>query len=273
MKIKPKKVISASRRVELVGFYPDHLANALEERCPPEKIHSIVLWSKAPQNLLNHQRLNQTIKKYNQLFLHFTISGMGGSFLEPGIPDTKTCLSLLPELINFLKSPSRIRIRFDPIVHFKLPNNRQYTNLYHFHEIATQAKKSSIEHIVISWMEEYPKVIKRLQRYRIKASNLSPEEWEKEKDWIFDQARSIGLQIYGCCVPRLEKTKCIDGKLLMSLHPLKETLSTEKARGQRKQCGCIKSWDIGWYYCCPGGCVYCYANPVVLSTLNGSEPI
>ena len=273
MKTNIKKVISASRRVELIGFYPDQLVNTLEKRCSPERIHSIVLWSKAPQTLLYNRRLHRMMKKYNQLFLHLTITGMGGSYLEPGIPDTKTCLSLIPELVDFLKHPQRIKIRFDPIVHLRLPNNRYYTNIHHFSEIAGQAKSSGIEHMVISWMDSYPKVIKRLQKYLLEPLNLSVEQWEKEKDWIFSQAKSIGVKIHGCCVTGLPESRCIDGELLTSIHPRKEKASLEKASGQRKHCGCTKSWDIGWYYSCPGGCVYCYANPIELSVLQGPEPI
>jgi histone acetyltransferase (RNA polymerase elongator complex component) len=34
-----------------------------------------------------------------------------------------------------------------------------------------------------------------------------------------------------------------------------------KDPGQRRECGCIVSKDIGAYGTCPHMCVYCYANP------------
>jgi hypothetical protein len=259
------KVISASRRVEMVGFFPSKLEEILQNRCSPDKVHTVVLWSKDPRNLLKRSSLFEILKSYT-VFLHFTISGMGGSRLEPGILDTEKSLSLLPDLIRFLGNHRRLRIRFDPVVHLKTADGRNYSNLLEFPRIAREVRNAGLNHMIISWMQAYPKVGKRLARLGIVPIALSRKKRLNERDWIVEQAEKYNINVSGCCVPDMPVTRCIDGALLTDLHPDGKPAPIEKANGQRTECGCTKSWDIGWYYSCPGGCVYCYANPRVSQT-------
>jgi hypothetical protein len=257
-----KKVISASRRIDMAAFFPERLADFLERRCPPEKTHSIVLWSKDPRNLLEHRALRRCLAKYDQLFLHFTITGIQHSFLEPRIPKTDAAIKMLKRLEHLLAGPERIRVRFDPVVHLKMPDGSSYTNLPEFITVAEAANQAGVENVIVSWMENYPKVGARLMRKGIVPEPVSPEKWKHEWEWLLTQAKRIGVNLSGCCVPGLPVSRCVDGFLLSALHPKREQASTLKAKGQRPRCGCTESWDIGWYYPCPGGCLYCYARPL-----------
>jgi hypothetical protein len=272
MKETKLKVISVSRRVEMIAFFPDKIIEFLKKKCPPEKVHSIVIWSKDPRNILINNKLRNVFDLYDQLFLHFTISGMGDTYLEPHIPGLEDSISILNNIVKYLKNPKRIKVRFDPIVHLRLPDNRNYTNLKYFQKVAIEVKNAGINDIIISWMESYPKVTNRLKKYGIDNIKISNTLWKKEADWIYNQAKSLGLNITGCCVPGLQVSQCIDGEFLTRLHPFNYNASTKKAKGQRSRCGCTESWDIGWYYPCPGGCLYCYARPIEHSFLIGNKP-
>lgn len=250
-------VISASRRTDLVAYYPDGFIRSLS-KFPAEKVHTIVIWTKNPFPLLRNNSLRDILSKYSQIYLHLTVTGMGGTILEPAIPGYKDVLKILPELISFADNPRRLRIRFDPIVNLRI-NGKPYTNFKIYKNIAPFISTLGIEDVSISWMAPYSKVINRLN-----ANNISRIEFDKKEqsDWMIQMSKAYGLKLHFCCVERLQISRCIDGELLNSLHPRGLKCSTEKAIGQRELCGCTRSIDVGWYsQICQGGCVYCYARP------------
>jgi len=247
----------------MVGGYPDLLAEILSRRCPPEQVHTLVLWTKNAMNLFHHPELSRRIAEYSQIFIHYTVTGMGGSFIEPHVPDLESAMAMLPDLVELVGSPRRIRFRFDPIVHFVLPDGARFSNLTYFERLAPRISEPGVTEVSISWMSAYPKVLDRLRRHHIEV--LSPSEQMKadEAGYLERVAHQHGLTIHWCCVNGYPVSRCIDGNLFNELHPLGWKCSSDRAGGQREHCGCTKSWDIGWYHACKHGCVYCYANPKV----------
>lgn len=244
----------------MVACFPDELARLLEEKCPPEQTHTVVLWTKNPRNLLEHDVLRDACARY-PLYVHLTLTGMGGTQLEPNVPPSGEIAALLEPLADYAGDPERIRIRFDPIVHLLLSDNDTFCNLESFESIANEAKKEGVADVSISWMDSYRKVVSRLRKHGITDMSVSPDMWEKEFAWLESKAAKYSIRLHGCCVPGMPASKCIDGELLTRLHPEKLQCSTKKAKGQRTTCGCTESFDIGWYNPCPHGCLYCYANP------------
>jgi len=256
-----KKVISASRRIDMVGNAPDKFVEILNQKCPPESTHTLVIWTKNAENLFEYKPLLETVKKYDQLFIHYTVTGMGGTMLEPRVPLPDKGMSFLPKMVELAGDPRRIRFRFDPIVNVRLPDGSSYCNLPWFKKLAPKVKDSGITDISISWMSEYRKVLSRLKRVGITALKVTAEIWQKQFEAIMETATKYNFTMHGCCVPGMPRSRCIDGELLAALHPSKEPCSIRKAKGQRTECGCTESWDIGWYHYCYHGCRYCYANP------------
>ncbi len=255
------KVISASRRIDMVAGEPERLVQILRAKCPPARVHSLVLWTKNASNVLNHASLTAELERYDQLYLQYSITGLGGTVLEPMVPSMNVALSHLAPLIRFLKNPRRLRIRFDPIVHFRLPNDEVVCNLPLFAEIAKKASKLGVRDVSTSWVIRYPKVDSRLRQKGIFSLEVSQEQLLDEANWMQRIAGEYGLQLHGCCVPQWPTSRCIDGYLLNELHPKGYRASVKRAKGQRALCGCTESWDIGWYNPCFHGCVYCYGNP------------
>lgn len=258
-----KKVVSASRRIDLVAGYPDRMVALLEEKAPPEATHTVVVWTKDPANMLDHPALRDSLGRYESLFLHLSVTGMGDSPLEHLVPAPHLVLERLPEVLDLVGGPEHVRVRFDPVVHVRCPDGSEYTNLEFFDELAPVLGRHGIGNVSISWMQVYRKVARNLGRRGYAPVPISANRWRAELAYLEEIASENAITLHGCCVPGMARSRCIDDDLLIGLHPSGEPCSTRRAKGQRELCGCTESYDIGWYEPCRHGCVYCYANPLL----------
>lgn len=254
-------VISASRRTDLVSCYPDYLIEKLKEY-PPEKVHTIVIWTKNPANMIAPGLLNKCLAAYRQLYVHLTITGLGGSILEPHIPEWQSVAGMIPEILALVECPERISWRFDPIVSAEACGTT-ISNFDLFPLLAARIQHYKITSCRTSWVEPYKKVLRRLEKKGLRINISSPEERAAQAGKLKEIAAAHGMNIHFCSIDGLPSSQCIDGSLLGKHHPDKAECSVKKARGQRKLCGCTESRDIGWYSLkCRNGCLYCYAEPL-----------
>ena len=279
-----KKIISASRRTDLIAFYPDWLSEVLSSEeavfVPPGKkrpvridldpasVHTIVFWSKNFKPLLeNRCRLKDLIKKYGQIYYHFTITGLGSRFLEKLAPAPQEALSQLPELLKLAQSPDRISVRFDPIIFWE-ESGKLKNNLCFFPELSRTMASLGIKTVRFSFAQWYKKAVTRARRTGLKFYDPSLEEKRKIVGELVQVASAFNLELWSCSqheissLPGIKPSACIDGGKLSGLHPAREAASLVKDRTQRKDCLCTESVDIGSYaQSCPTACLYCYANP------------
>ncbi|OGD19677.1 MAG: hypothetical protein A2W03_06920 [Candidatus Aminicenantes bacterium RBG_16_63_16] len=278
-----KRVISASRRTDLTASFPDWMAEAIRNRkalvfgpsgrtrvvdLDPDTVHTFVLWSKNFANLTgNRQGLRDLLREYAQLYFHFTVTGLGGTSWERDVPPAREALRQLEPLIAIAGHPGRVSLRFDPVITWR-EAGQEMTNLHQFADFADTAASLGIRDIRFSFAQWYGKSRRRAARQGF--GFIDPPEAEKIRaaHVLAGIARERGLRLYSCsqnylaAVPGVEPSACIDGRLLQSLHPGQEGVSTAKDRSQRSECRCTESVDIGSYtQACPHGCVYCYANP------------
>ncbi|MCX8042893.1 MAG: DUF1848 domain-containing protein [Desulfobacterota bacterium] len=257
-----KVVLSASRRTDLVSCYPEHLARQLENY-PPETVHTIVIWTKNPEQALRPGPLRTALERYQQLYVHLTITGLGGSVLEPGIPPWQDVAAMLPQLIELTKSPHRISWRFDPLVRVQTEQG-VITNSFMFSCIAKTIHDYGITTCRVSWVEPYPKVLRRMEKKGYLLVPWSEQEKKEQAVRLEQEAQQFGMRMFYCSVPGFPRSRCIDGELFSRLHPHGAQCSLKKAKGQRTLCGCTESIDIGWYSLkCKHGCLYCYAEPFI----------
>lgn len=230
----------------------------------PTDVHTMVLWSKDFRPLLHGVGgARQALARYDQVFCHLTITGLGGTALEPNIRPWQQVAAQLPELVEFTGDPRRVSVRYDPLVHW-YEGDQVHSNLEFAEPILRTVSAAGIPAVRISFATLYGKVrTRRGWRWY----DPAPEQRLAIACDLVQLARELGLTLYACSQGDLLAagalpSSCIDGQLLAALHPRRLPAAAGKDAGQRRDCGCTPSVDIGSYEMrCPNGCRYCYANP------------
>lgn len=256
-----RKIVSASRRTELVAHYPDYLVHRLAQ-VGPERVHTLVVWTKDPTNLLAHRGLHDMLGRVAQVFVHWTVTGLGSTFVEPNVPAPRAQLALLDDIAVLVGDPRRIHWRYDPLVSARCGNERvSNVDLALFRSLADAFARAGVPAVHTSFATMYRKVMRRLVDAGIELEDYDAAARRQFISALAEEAARFGIQLLTCCEPGYPLQRCIDGESLTALHPTNEPCRTERARDQRKLCGCTVSLDIGRYLPCPNRCLYCYAHP------------
>lgn len=284
----------------MVRWYPEDLVRLLEGRYAPEAVHSLVIVTKFPEAVLA-EPLRSVLARYDQVAAQVTITGLGGTAIEPRVPPPEAALASLPALIDFLGRPERVAVRIDPIVHWRpasapgpgpggLPPGRERdgdrnadgggrpdvkSNLALFGELARAAAGLGVSTVKTSLATPYPKVLRRFRQAGLELVDPSGDWREEVLRHLEREAGRAGVKLDFCCEPARPHTACIDTELLARLHPAGLPARLDRASGQREHCGCSHSIDLAWYasHPCPSGCLYCYANPAGTGPAGGPEPL
>ena len=276
------EIISCSRRTDIPAFYYDWLQECLKNKyvivknpynkstymvdLSPERVHSICLWSKSFANVLKNPGY---LSLYN-LYFQFTITGYS-RFLEPNVVDTNVALRQMEQLARRY-SPQQINWRFDPIIlsirgeNEPTPDNFARARLKVFEALCRDISSFGVNRCTISFLCLYKKVEQRMKASKFTYLIPSQQQQIELVSQLVEIADKYGTTIYTCTspiiegVPGVKKGHCIDGAYLEALFG--KRASHAKDAGQRKECGCTRSRDIGAYsgQSCGHGCLYCYAG-------------
>ena len=273
------QVISTSRRTDIPMRYPEWLSHAVARgfvdvpqpysrsirrvSLLPQDVHTLVLWSKDFRPLLaDAGGCRRMLMRYEQVFCHITVTGLGSTPFEPNVAPWHDIVSQFPDLVDFAGDARRVALRFDPIVHWR-DGSSVRSNVQLAGPIFRAASAVRIPTVRISFAALYGKVLRRGPRWH----QPSVEERLEISTRLVRLAQSHGIMLQACSQRDLSQagavpSRCIDGALLSALHPKNAPAILVKDRGQRPECGCTTSIDIGAYTMrCPNGCLYCYANP------------
>lgn len=264
-------ILSVSRRTDIPNYYSDWFYERIRQgflyvRNPmnphqvsritlsPEVIDCIVFWTKNPKPMM--ARLGE-LSGYPYYF-QFTLTGYGTD-IEPGVPHKrKQMIPIFRELADQI-GMERVIWRYDPVFF-----NKVYTREYHeraFAEIAG-ALRGYTKKCVISFVDIYAKNRKNMEAFGVE--KCGEEELRAFARRLAQIAHANQMEI-ASCAEALDLSACgilpnccIDQTLIEKIIGCR--IEAKKDSGQRAECGCIESVEVGSYHTCRNGCKYCYAN-------------
>lgn len=280
-------ILSVSRRTDIPWFYSQWFYERVREgyvlvrnpfyahqvsRVPirPDVVDCMVFWTKNPIPMMDELEILEPYPYYFQ----FTLTGYGRD-VEPRLPDKRKVL--IPAFQKLAKKlgPDRMVWRYDPVF-----INSRYTVSYHlkaFGEI-TRALEGCTDQVVISFLDFYRGMEKSMGE--LGAALPGRTEMGELAGEMSRMAAEAGMRTASCAEAfdlsawGVHKGACIDRERISRI--LGCEIKGKKDPGQRTECGCMESIEIGSYKTCPGGCRYCYAGPFQkegMKDWNAMEPI
>lgn len=289
-------IVSASRATDIPAFHSDWFFRRLSKGycvwfnpfsgkksyISFENTKAVVFWSKNPTPILD--RIDELDRFNFCYYFQFTLNDYEAERFEPNVPPLENRIDTFRRMSEKI-GPERMVWRFDPIILSDgLTADAVLSRIKRIGSDLTGYTRKLI--ISFANIEIYPKVRNNLRSLSTTCREPIETEMTDMAEQIRDAAQNWGMSVASCCAPTdltrfgIERSRCVDPDLLLRLcrdetlfqflagpvgskNLLGESNLDYKAlkdKGQRKQCGCVWSKDIGQYDTCPHYCVYCYAN-------------
>lgn len=280
--------VSASRRTDIPALFAKWFRKRVEEgfaesvplgpfrrirrSLRPEAVTHFNFWTKWPRPFL--PVLEKVLQAGYPVLWNVTVTGMGGSALEPGVPAADRAVESVKELARLVR-PEAILWRYDPIV------LTEKLGVEHHAEAFARLADSlagSVDRVATSFIVPYERIKGNLRRHGRQSGDrfLLPGREDgpalrlEDKIDIFGRLREIamerGMELTVCCDPRLRqaagcsKSGCNAWSWACRAYPELEGFKPLRPKPTRDDCGCSLEFDIGVYDTCTLGCVYSYGT-------------
>jgi hypothetical protein len=293
-------IISASRATDIPAFHSEWFMHRLNQGyCvwinPFNKNQKtfisfsncriIVFWSKNPKPLMPY--LDEISAHGIKYYFQYTINDYEGENLEPNVPRLYDRIETFIQLSEKI-GKDKVIWRYDPIMRTNFLSLDDV--LKRINRIGKKINPYTMK-LVFSFVDilDYSRI-----SYNLRKNNVDANELEKNERLYFAQelvkissAWENKIKLATCAEfdnllnLNITKNKCIDDVLICKICRDDEIIIREygkyitqfsffdngisnsdrlKDKGQRKNCGCVPSKDIGAYNTCLHLCTYCYAN-------------
>jgi hypothetical protein len=290
-------IISASYKTDIPTFYGEWFINRLRVGyckmvnpyggqiytidLSPQSVDGFVFWTKNIGPFLKHlPEIHQTGIPF---IIQHSINGYPHE-LESRVVNSSSTVEYMKQIAEEY-GPERLVWRYDPIIFSSLTDYA-----WHLRTFKTLAERleGTTDEVVVSFAQLYKKTARNIE----KAADKHGFVWEDHKSWEFvrengrkllgelaEVAQMRGMNLKICSqkeflIESVKEARCVDAERLERIAG--SSLSHNvKQKGNRKECGCFTSRDIGEYDTCPHGCVYCYAvrdRDLALSHYKAHDP-
>ncbi len=293
-------IISASRATDIPAFYTDWFISRWEagylkwinpfNQVPLyvsfKNTRLVVFWTKNPRPMFKY--LDYMDKHIPNYYFQYSLNDYDAEGYEAKVSSVESRVKTFKELSDRL-GKKRVVWRFDPLI---LTDDIDIDELLRRVKAIGDELKDYTEKLVFSFVDIgiYRKVENNLKKDNVPYIEWTPELMDRFADGLSKINKNWGLEL-GTCSEKIDldkygivHNKCIDDDLMIDLfhqdEELMNFLGVEyeeaslfddepsvkrkpkklKDKGQREDCGCIMSKDIGQYNTCPHECNYCYAN-------------
>lgn len=267
-------IISASRRTDIPAFYTPWFMNRIRSgwcRVPnpfnpsqvsdvslkPGYVDVIVFWTRNARPLLPH--LEELEEMGHSFYFLYTVMDNPRA-IDPACPPLRDAVRTFKSVADRI-GPTRVIWRYDPIVIGSFTDQAFHRRA--FHRIAEGLRGCTMR-CIVSNVQVYRKAEKRFREKGIVSKPLEEKALGDLIRYMAEEARIQGMEIQSCAqTVELERCgvkhgKCVDDEYILKVFGIE--VSPKKDPSQRKDCGCVRSKDIGMYDTCLYGCLYCYAT-------------
>lgn len=270
-------IVNISRRTDIPAFYSEWLMNRIRAgfaltRNPfnakqisrvslqPEDTELLIFWTRNPDKLMPH--LGELNSQGHRYFFQYTLTGYPRS-IEGAVPRPHRAIESFKALSQLIGA-NKVIWRYDPILLSNQVDLAEHKRL--FAKIASLLAGHT-EQVIISFADFYRKTERNLAAVdNLICSDITfqTEQLMVLSEFMAKTAAQAGMEIRTCGETldlnhlNISDSKCIDEHYIKQLFDL--DFDGKKDTGQREECGCIKSTDIGIYNSCLHQCSYCYAT-------------
>lgn len=238
---------------------------SIEQGRPLVGVH---LWTHTPKRFLENDTLRQILAALRRrdvpIALQVTVTGLGGTALEPGIEPEQEAFGCLDRILEeLLPDPSRVCLRIDPLQRWLGPKG-PISNLDRVDAVLEQARSRGISRVRVS-LVSYERYRARVDP-RLRARGFEPmavtaeEAGEILRPWL-----ERGIDIRTCASDLTQEGipagACFDFPWITG----RKAQGVERPVAARRGCLCfypdsVLLWKVPRRSDCRGRCLACYAQ-------------